>query len=461
MTLSVARIAKRIRDSLGGMPESPIAAIVNDCGEFLVSIQSWGWLARQELVLDLKKGQPFARLPLNFPREIRNVLSWQAASSLTRDFELVTLQELIDLRTAGTLPGSSMRGSIVHLEPKHSNLLRRTESLHEGTASGPVWFTSATITPTLASGASDPLHPLSGERGVAKLTANGGGNLFQDVPAHLLKDGAVYWASGFLRPDGVAPPTRTTVQLIVPGAGGLLRTCADITWAGTPTITQRVATPISAGAGLHTLFLKRYQDNWVRWGCALTRDMVIESGIVRIVITPVAPDLGESNKIVFATGAQIELVEPYVPGAMLPDGPLAYVPTIADEYPAGSAPAPVLALWPVPEADEPNAIHLTYAAGFPYVDNDTDAVAIPDYLNGYFLELCAEWAHGLEEGDREPLSVRIARRMGPGNPLLEGAATRDLDMQPSLGTLRNGYIESGYHFRDWDSGTAVAGPEAS
>ncbi len=458
MALSLARIAARIRKSLGGQPESSLPDIVNPAGEFLVALHPWGWLERQQVALDFVKNQPFVRLPFFFPRELRHVTSWRC-SSRNRSFAPGTAQELLDVRSDEP-PAGAFRvvGAIAFQRPTHPNLLLRTESLHEGAPTGPVWLTTGTISVAIASGASDPLHPVTGEKGVAKLTASSGGNFFQDVPAARLKDKGVYWLSGYLRADGAAGPTRSTVQLAVPGSG-TLRTCANIVWGAVPTIVARVSAPVSAGAGLHTVSLTRLQDGWVRFALAVTRDMVVDAGVLRVIVQPVDPDLAEVAKIVYVTGLQLELIDPYFPGAPAPDGPGPYRATISDEYPSGGAPVPVLEIAPVPVADEPAALVATFAGGWPYIDNDSDQVSIPDYLNGYFLELCVEWARGLEEQDREPLSVRLASRMAQGNPMLEAAIMRDLELQPELGPLRNGaiYTQDAYS-HDWESGSSVAGP---
>lgn len=457
MSLLLARVASRIRKSLGGVPEVGLADIVNDAGAFLVAMYPWNWLQRQEAQLDFIKNQSFARLPFNFPRDVRHVESMRA-STRNRTFAWGTPAELSDVRSDEPPAGAHrITGAMSYLTPKHPNLLKRTESLHEAAASG-TWITTGTITPALASGATDPVHPVTGEKGVAKLTANFGASIHQDVAAVLLKNQSVYWASGYMRPDIVTPPTRSTVQLISPGTG-VLRTCANITWGAVPTIALRLAAPVSAGAGLHLATLERLSNGWVRWALAITYDMVVDFGLLRVVIQPVDPDLGaETGKIVFATGPQLELIEPYRRGAALPDGPGPYRPTVSDEFPAAGAPVPVLELAPVPSETELGALTATFASGWPTIDNDSDFVAIPDWLNGYFLELCVEWARGIEEQDREPLSVRIANRMGADNPLLQAAIGVDMDMQGDLGTLRNGAVASETYTRSWEPSGPVGGP---
>jgi hypothetical protein len=460
MAFPVIKAKERILRTLGAseMPSASVLDIINECGEFLVTVHPWNWLTRQQVDVNLFKGIPYVTLPLRFPHELRDIIAVSPAEIL-HSVDWTSWGHLLDERDSSAPDTFNRHIALAHLPRPAPNLLFETEALVEAAAGGPTWFTVGAH--VLAKGvAGHPPHPATGEVTTTRVEAAAAGNqVKQTVSAHRLTRSVVYRASILLKADGAALPTRSTLQLT--SSAGALRTIIDITWA-TFTAALRTVAPVSAGAGVHTFGLERRSDGWVRAWVDVTYLQTADDGKLTMALEVIASDLGEATKALFVADPQLEAVLPAASSTVVPSDPTPYVPVPGAEIISGGEPVPVLEISPIPETDDlTGPISFVYRGGWPHVESERDVISIPAYLNSYFQELLVQWARGFEEEDLAYLTERIGALMGRGNVFLESAIERDADVQPEYGRIRNGAVGGSRYTHDWGSGTTVAGPEDS
>lgn len=97
MTMIAEHALGHIRHALGGDPAAPLTGlgILNEAGEFLVSMHRWGWLERPPATLDLVSGQAYVSLPSDFSE----LVAYDATNSLVNSLSMTTHQHLLELRT--------------------------------------------------------------------------------------------------------------------------------------------------------------------------------------------------------------------------------------------------------------------------------------------------------------------------------------------------------------------------
>lgn len=103
---------------------------------------------------------------------------------------------------------------------------------------------------------------------------------------------------------------------------------------------------------------------------------------------------------------------------------------------AGGAPTVRLELWPTPSASTADYFTLFFRSGWARVDDDNDALDLPDWLEPVFKQLLRLTARGYEEDDLGAVAERFEQFKA--SQLWSDALTRDGMLQPSIGTQHNG-----------------------
>ena len=441
-----------------GVPELPEPLdLINEAGEYLVTVHPWKWLERQEIRVNVYKGIPYVRLPLRFPRSFRDIIALQPAGLTLETIGWSTFGTLLERRNYGLDIPLTRRVALTHLPAQHPNLLFETENVASATVGGPVWARTGTDPITVASGASDPAHPVTGEKTTTRIQGDTADFLLQAVAAHRLVNGGVYRASWLVRGDQAALPTRSTITLTT--SSGTVRTAVDITWA---TLAVALSPGLAnAGAGVHTFGSERLSNGWVRVWVDLTYLTTADTGALASRIHCVGATLVELDKAIFVADPQVELVVPAASSTVLPVSPSTYEPVPYAEEIRGGEPIPVLEMHPVPAADDLSGpISIIYRGGWPQVESERDLISIPSYLHSYFRELLVAWARGTLEEDVASLSDRITGQLGlaSGNEFLRAAMERDWEVQPEYGVLRGGAAEGAPLYIDYGSDATVADP---
>lgn len=100
MGLQVANCLAEVKHTLRRVTSAEIAplSIVNEAGAQLVNMHPWKWLERFTSSLDYVQSQTYVTLPVDFG----DVLALYATSTSVAQFELVTFERLLDMRSIGT-----------------------------------------------------------------------------------------------------------------------------------------------------------------------------------------------------------------------------------------------------------------------------------------------------------------------------------------------------------------------
>lgn len=102
---------------------------------------------------------------------------------------------------------------------------------------------------------------------------------------------------------------------------------------------------------------------------------------------------------------------------------------------SAAPPNPRLELWPTPAEDEADALRVTYRAGWTALDDITDAANVPPTFETALR--MAVRAVALERaGDPRALGEL------PMSPVIETLRRADAGVQPQLGTMRGGHLET-------------------
>jgi hypothetical protein len=113
MALTLTNLKQRVSLALGGNPDSRISKqqIVNEAGRFMVTqCHPWWFTLRPPTTLDLTASQAF----VTFPADFGALLNIRATNSLTREFELTTL-DAVEYQRTNTVTGTTAHyyGAIV------------------------------------------------------------------------------------------------------------------------------------------------------------------------------------------------------------------------------------------------------------------------------------------------------------------------------------------------------------
>jgi len=101
----------------------------------------------------------------------------------------------------------------------------------------------------------------------------------------------------------------------------------------------------------------------------------------------------------------------------------------------GGAPRARLEIWPDPLVDDAGALTLYYRAGWETLDEDSDFVSIPEWIQGLYIQLIRAFARGYEREDVASMSQRCMEVMM--GPFAMSAKRRDGMMQPAYGEMHN------------------------
>ena len=102
----------------------------------------------------------------------------------------------------------------------------------------------------------------------------------------------------------------------------------------------------------------------------------------------------------------------------------------------GGEPRARLEIWPDPDADAAGAITFYYRGGWTNLNEDSEYVSLPAWLQSLYIQLVRAFARGYEREDMAGVSERCAQIMA--GPLISAAVRRDGAMQPEYGGLQNG-----------------------
>lgn len=116
-------------------------------------------------------------------------------------------------------------------------------------------------------------------------------------------------------------------------------------------------------------------------------------------------------------------------------------PATAAEIKALKAPSPRLDIYPEPTSSTTGALLLYYTRGWRRVEEDTDTVFVPAWLEGVYLRAARIWAKGYEEEDSFNKDQALAVLMQ--GPEWGAAKTRDANIQMEVGPLRGGAVGGG------------------
>lgn len=124
------------------------------------------------------------------------------------------------------------------------------------------------------------------------------------------------------------------------------------------------------------------------------------------------------------------------------DGGPHYMATVV--YAAGidSRFGPKLQIWPEPLTTTRDAFRMAYLARWVDITTDTEVIPIPAWLEMLYLEVLFAVAQSYEEHDQASLSMRLSELHM--SPEFDTAKRRDGGVQPFIGRVRGGAMESEY-----------------
>lgn len=121
----------------------------------------------------------------------------------------------------------------------------------------------------------------------------------------------------------------------------------------------------------------------------------------------------------------------------------------------GTIVRPILELWPDPATTASREFTIFYMAKWTEVD-DGDTLVLPDYCEDLFIALVRAYARGYEKEDEATVGMRVAAIKA--GPLFNDAATMDGAMQPTLGPIERGAVQSGYAPLSYFLPNTLSGP---
>ena len=127
-------------------------------------------------------------------------------------------------------------------------------------------------------------------------------------------------------------------------------------------------------------------------------------------------------------------------------------PTTAATQKATKKPSPRLDLYPMPATSETGALLLSYTRGWNKLEEDTDTVFVPDWLESLYLRAARIFARGYEEEDIFDRDAALAGLMN--GPEFQAAATRDGNIQTNLGSIEGGVGRRRGYYRSFEGSVA-------
>lgn len=126
MALNTLALEPYLRRRLGGEPSVPITTLRDQAGDHLVSMHTWGWLARTAAKFNLVAGRAHIDLPPDWGRARGRPRATSTDSLLS--FDWVTHGELLDLRSSVvTDSGPNYVGAVIYATNGDGLYLPRAE----------------------------------------------------------------------------------------------------------------------------------------------------------------------------------------------------------------------------------------------------------------------------------------------------------------------------------------------
>jgi hypothetical protein len=99
-----------------------------------------------------------------------------------------------------------------------------------------------------------------------------------------------------------------------------------------------------------------------------------------------------------------------------------------------------LEIWPTPDADETGIITLFYRSGWAEVNEDSDYVNVPRWIEPLYIEILRAVAEGYERPGMVGHITELVGRVLAG-PTMKGCIRQDSQIQYTVGALRGGAVE--------------------
>lgn len=122
--------------------------------------------------------------------------------------------------------------------------------------------------------------------------------------------------------------------------------------------------------------------------------------------------------------------------------------TTAATIKATKKPTPRLDIYPMPTTSSTGGLLIHYTRGWRAIDEDTDTVFVPDWLEGVYLRAVRIWAKGYEEEDTFSKDDALDRLIVGAE--YRAAVTRDSNIQMEKGVLSGGATQREGWYRSYE-----------
>jgi len=137
-----------------------------------------------------------------------------------------------------------------------------------------------------------------------------------------------------------------------------------------------------------------------------------------------------------------------ITGTASSSGAYSVTATTEAEIKAKKKPTPRLDLYPMPGDTTTGALLLYYTRGWRKVEEDTDTIFVPEWLEGLYLRAARIWARGYEEEDTFDKDAALANlQLGPE---YKAAIVRDSQIQVDKGLIQGGATQKLGWYRNYD-----------
>lgn len=100
---------------------------------------------------------------------------------------------------------------------------------------------------------------------------------------------------------------------------------------------------------------------------------------------------------------------------------------------------PRIDVWPDIQTDDAGAVTIFYRAGWNTIEDDSERISVPEWVELLYLQLVRAVARGYEREDETSMTLRLMEVQA--GPVWAAAMKQDSEMQPDYGPLRNGAAE--------------------
>ncbi len=452
MITAARAIDEGIRHALNGSsPSSELDEIqlVNYAGRVLDRLQRWCWREERAVPLVLEEGESRVWLP----RDIQQIRSIYSQSSAGRTIRMTSIERIHSLRSLGTstiAPGS-FEGAVVHEVPPPQNLLTYSEALNQTGA----WVAGlgAAVTPSAA------VNPFTGAQDVERvsdISASFLADLVQTIPVRYVPTGK-YCLGITIRPNPLTTnPDRAAVSLETenPADSGL-QSLMEITWGTEPARDPPTIwiDPAASGKGTVRVIKGEGEGFWTLAIEGHAHDVAKQLGRLKCRILPAIAAFNAPNGTLLEarTGA-VEVARVWVHNGQ----------RLGEYHETGSAlvvpkaPRPALEIYPSPAELDPTDMTLFYRSAWSDVEDGSEFLAIPDWIEPLYIEVLRTLAKGWEEEDEGGFSARVTqiRRLD----VFKQMAIADGLMQNTYGKPQGGIGRFRSRQSVWAGGWSGNGP---